>query len=435
MSGTTYQPQYRVTGTTTWINFGNPVSGPPITFTGLSAGTQYDFQVVAINNFGTIAAASPVSDATTDASGDPLDGFTGGSQSAGTDPKVVSAVRASVVAGQTVTLRGVSVSSSASGTCTLDVTCSSGSLDVNYISATNNNTTHVTVTDTIANLQAALLTLAYTAPAAAGTDTVTVKLTVPGGAVASLNISIDIDAAVVAGAVQNLAASNPQPTSMQLSWGAPLIGSTPIKYQPQYRVSGTSTWTTFGSPIQATSVTVTGLTQSTPYDFSVLAINDGGSTLSQIVSLTTATPAGTAPSAPGSLQATNVAASSLTLSWAASSGSPTIAYQPQFRPHGNTANWTSAGSPTNATSAAVTGLNAGVNYDFQVVASNSVSSATSATLTQATPAPVFPPVGSLSGTYAGPAAASPSPSVSGPAVAQAATGLALAITGITLTTH
>lgn len=430
----TYQPQYRVTGATDWINFGSPVSGPPVTFTGLSGGTQYDFRVVAINNFGTVAATTPASDATTDSSGDPLDGFTAGQQSAGTDPKVVSAVRASVVAGQSVTLRGVSVSSSATSTCTLDVTCASGTLAVSSSSASNNNTKHVTVTDTIANLQTALATLAYTAAAAAGTDTVTVKLTVPGGAVASLNIAVDIDAAAKPSAVRNLAASNPQPTSVQLSWAQPQSGSTPFTYQPQYRLSGGSSWTAFGGAVSATNVTVTGLTASTPYDFSVIAINDGGSTLSTVVSLSTATPAGTAPSQPTNLQATNVTASGLTLSWAASTGSPSIAYQVQIRPHGNTATWANAVAPTNATSAAVTGLNAGVSYDLQVVASNSVSSATSPTLTQSTPAPVFPLVGTVSGTYAGPASASPSPSISGPAAAEAAAGLALAVSGITLTT-
>lgn len=435
MSGsTTYQPQYRVTGTTDWIDFGSPVAGPPVNFTGLNEGTQYDFRVVAINNYGTTAATA-VSDATTDASGDPLDGFTAGQQSAGTDPKVVSAVRASVVAGQMVTLRGISISSSATSNCTLDVTCSNGSVAVTSGSASGNNTTHVTVTDTITNLQKALATLTYTAPSAAGTDTVTVKLTVPGGASAALNVAITIDAAAKPSAVQNLAASNPQPTSMQVSWGQPLQGSSPIKFQPQYRLAGGSSWTPFGSAISATSVTITGLTQATPYDFSVVAINAGGSTTSTIVTLATATAAGVAPSAPTNIQATNVTAGGMTLSWAASTGSPTISYQPQFRPHGNTTVWTNIGQSTNATSVSVTGLNAGVSYDFQVVASNSVSSVASATLTQATPAPIFPLVGSVSGTYAGPSSASPSPSISGPAAAEAAVGLALGITGITLTTH
>ena len=56
----TYQPRYRVTGQTTWINFGSPITVAPftVTITGLSQGVEYDFDVQAINTFGSTASAT-----------------------------------------------------------------------------------------------------------------------------------------------------------------------------------------------------------------------------------------------------------------------------------------------------------------------------------------------------------------------------------------
>ena len=40
-------------------------------------------------------------------------------------------------------------------------------------------------------------------------------------------------------------------------------------YQPQYRLHGGATWTSYGNPVAAKTVTVTGLQPSTSYDFQV----------------------------------------------------------------------------------------------------------------------------------------------------------------------
>jgi hypothetical protein len=75
-----------------------------------------------------------------------------------------------------------------------------------------------------------------------------------------------------------------------------------ILYQPQYRVSGTTTWINWGTAggvvyggpgeISGTSVTIGGgsgpaLTQGTSYDFQILADNGSGTTASSIVTATT----------------------------------------------------------------------------------------------------------------------------------------------------
>lgn len=62
MSGTTYQPQYRVHGTTTWSNFGSPVTSLAEVITGLNG--NYDFQVVATLPNGTQVTSNIVGDST-----------------------------------------------------------------------------------------------------------------------------------------------------------------------------------------------------------------------------------------------------------------------------------------------------------------------------------------------------------------------------------
>jgi hypothetical protein len=72
-----------------------------------------------------------------------------------------------------------------------------------------------------------------------------------------------------------------------------------LSYQPQFRVTGSSTFLPFGSPIPSVSVAVTGLSPNTPYDFNVIAQNSLGSATSLTVSASTTSATGSAP--PGSV--------------------------------------------------------------------------------------------------------------------------------------
>jgi endoglucanase len=89
--------------------------------------------------------------------------------------------------------------------------------------------------------------------------------------------------------------------SLTLTWVASTSGSPPITYQPQFRVTGATTFIPFQSPISGTSVVVTGLSAATNYDFDVVAINSVGNTPSAIATGTTSAGVGVAPSAPGNL--------------------------------------------------------------------------------------------------------------------------------------
>lgn len=107
----------------------------------------------------------------------------------------------------------------------------------------------------------------------------------------------------------------------------------------------------------------------------------------------------------------------------------TLLYQPFYRAHGATT-WIPFGSPIPSVSVAITGLSPTTAYDFEVIATNSFGSATSATISATTTAVSgIPPPGSVSGTQNSGAG---NPQVTGPATGSAATSGTLAVTGITI---
>jgi len=97
-----------------------------------------------------------------------------------------------------------------------------------------------------------------------------------------------IASGVIPGQITRLSASAPTDTSLTLAWSPPSVGTIPISYAIQYRVTGTTTWITYASGILLTSTSVTGLSASTNYDFEVSASNAlGASPQSAVVSQST----------------------------------------------------------------------------------------------------------------------------------------------------
>jgi hypothetical protein len=76
------------------------------------------------------------------------------------------------------------------------------------------------------------------------------------------------------GAVTSLSGS-PSSTSVQMTWRAPTIGTTPFTYHMQMSPTGTNTWSDQGTS-SSVSGTVAGLTPGTGYDFRVYAANAAG---------------------------------------------------------------------------------------------------------------------------------------------------------------
>ncbi len=158
-------------------------------------------------------------------------------------------------------------------------------------------------------------------------------------------------------APSNLTASNVAQTTVSLNWTAS-TDNTAVTGYDVYR--GTTKITT----VTSTSYNVTGLTAGTAYTFSVKAKDAAGnvSTSSNIVNVTTTQATDTqAPTAPGNLVASNVAQTTLSLNWTASTDNTAVTGYDVYR--GSTKLTT-----VTATSYNVTGLTAGTAYTFSVKA-------------------------------------------------------------------
>jgi hypothetical protein len=155
--------------------------------------------------------------------------------------------------------------------------------------------------------------------------------------------------------------------SVSLTWTA--VSPTPESYTVQYRVSGTTGWTTAPS-VTIPDCTVTGLIAATSYDFVVLAVSGGGvGTPSAILTATTSA----VLSPPGQVTAlaiASVTSSNLALTWSApTSGGAVASYTVQYRLSGTTP-WLVAASGVTATACTASGLSPATSYDCEILALN-----------------------------------------------------------------
>ncbi|HEY5406027.1 MAG TPA: fibronectin type III domain-containing protein [Ginsengibacter sp.] len=153
-------------------------------------------------------------------------------------------------------------------------------------------------------------------------------------------------------------------TSATLGW-ASVSGA--ASYNVQYRVVGTSTWTSVN--IATNSYNATGLTAGTNYEWQVQTVCSGTSTSAFTASVNFTTTSTCAM--PGSLTTSGITNTGATFGWGAVTGA--TGYNVRYRIVG-TSTWSTAAA-TNSYSA--TGLTAGTNYEWQVqtICSGSTTSA------------------------------------------------------------
>jgi len=153
----------------------------------------------------------------------------------------------------------------------------------------------------------------------------------------------------------NLNASNITQTTVDLNWGASTDNVGVVGYDVYMGSSLLGT-------VTGTTATVTGLTASTSYSFSVRAKDAAGniSPSSNAVNVTTLAPPDTqAPTAPTNLTASNVTQTTVDLSWGASTDNVGVVGYDVYM--GSTLLGTVTG-----TSASITGLVASTTYNFSV---------------------------------------------------------------------
>ncbi len=223
----------------------------------------------------------------------------------------------------------------------------------------------------------------------------TVSLTVTGS-------STVLPTVTAPGAPTGLTATVTSNTAVTLSWTAPtnIGGSAIASYTIQQSIDAGTTWTaSTPSTSTGTTVTVTGLTNDTPYSFRVNATNTQGTGAASDVVIATPTASAqqsTAPGAPTNLL-TTVGDGTVSLSWTAptnTGNSAIIRYNIEQSTDGTT--WT-ASTPATATglTQTVTGLTNGQEYQFRVSATNDQltggwSATVSATPATVPDAPMYP---------------------------------------------
>ena len=159
----------------------------------------------------------------------------------------------------------------------------------------------------------------------------------------------------------------PGDASATVSWSAAGDGGSPIT---SYLVTSSPDGKTCPTT-EATTCTVSGLTNGTAYTFTVTATNTIGtsdpSTPSAEVTPEAVVPPPTVPAAPVSVSAVPGDASA-TVSWSAAGdgGSPITSYLVTSSPEGKTC------PTTEATTCTVTGLTNGTPYTFTVTATNTI---------------------------------------------------------------
>ena len=162
-----------------------------------------------------------------------------------------------------------------------------------------------------------------------------------------------------------------------LTWIAPASdGGSPITGYTVTASPGSGTCSTTG----ATSCTVSGLTNGTPYTFTVTATNAVGTGPESNAANATPQAAATVPGAPTNLVAT-AGDTTVQLTWtapASDGGSPITGYTVTGSPGGTC-------STTGATTCTVSGLTNGTLYTFHVTATNAVGTGPESNAASATP--------------------------------------------------
>ena len=150
----------------------------------------------------------------------------------------------------------------------------------------------------------------------------------------------------------------------------------------QYSTDGL-TWTAFAPADTASPVTVTGLTNGTPYDIQLKAVNAGGAGAESTI--VTSTPV-TTPNAPTNLSATPGSdEASITFTLPSSNGGSTITNY-EYTLNGGT-NWTAFAPATTTNSVKITGLTNGTTHTIGLRAVNVVGPGTASANVTVTPIP------------------------------------------------
>ena len=197
----------------------------------------------------------------------------------------------------------------------------------------------------------------------------------------SSNYSFTTNSAVAGPVISNVATSALSSTSVTIAWTTDQASSSLVNYGTTTGYGSSSTPN--NSLVTSHSVTLTGLTPGTTYEFDVVSANASRVTSTSTNNVFT-TSAGAGPVI-SNLATSAISSTSVTISWTTDQASSSLVN------YGTTTGYGSSSTPNTSLvtshSVTLTGLTAGTTYDFDVVSANASSvSTTSANSTFATSA-------------------------------------------------
>jgi hypothetical protein len=191
----------------------------------------------------------------------------------------------------------------------------------------------------------------------------------------------------VPGQVGGLSRLGTTATTITVSWQSPSSGGVAASYVVQYRLTGTTSWSSGALVVSTTTYQITALQPTTGYDIAVIAQNIAGTGVASAVLAVVTASAGQSilPTQVSGLAATPTSSNTIQLGWSAQTGASAAAnFTVQYRVTGSSS-WTFSIAGVTGTGDSISELSAATSYDFSVIGVNgSGAGPVSATVTAVT---------------------------------------------------
>jgi len=342
-----YNIYYQVAGASTWADFGVTTSTSTVV-TGLTPYVTYNFEITAINNYG--------SSAYTQLSGIQL--LIPSNAATGTAPPSPTSL---TVTGTTVNTASLSwPASSTAVQYNILYQISGASSVVDYSITTN--------TSSVVSGLVPYVTYIF--------QVIAVNNYGSSAPVSSTNTQLPIPSNAATGSAPNvptgLSSSNATSSTVTISWTAPSTGTPALEYNVLYQINGATSWVEYNITT-STSISVTGLNAYAIYNFQVISLNNYGASSAvnlngvQLLIPTNAA-TGSASTSPSNLTVSSSTSTTATLTWSAVTGANQYNVMYQLATSSSWAETTIVNAPT--VTKTITGLNPYAIYNFQVIAMN-----------------------------------------------------------------
>ena len=342
-----YDVDYKLSGSSFWINIASGTTSLSWNLLGMQAATSYDWRVKA--NCGS-----------------------GSSSYAQTTFSTLSQLSCG-------TPTGISTTNITSSSSTANWSVVSGAISYNVDYKLSTSSSWINIANGTTSLSWDLLGM----PASTSFDWRVRANCVSGSSSYAQTSFSTLSQSTTCNAPTGLSTSGITATAATAAW-APVSGA--ASYNVDYKLSTSSNWINIANGTTSLQWTLSGMQETTSYDWRVRAnCASGNSSYSQTQFTTQASGS---CNAPGGLFVSNIASSTATLNWSTVSGA--ISYSVEYKPV-SSSTWIYATSGTSGTSVNLYSLSAATTYDWRVYTNCSLTEASSYSTAQFTTSGSTPP--------------------------------------------